>query len=63
MLRSIESFRKDEHGDWVAKLACGHNQHMRHKPPLVTRPWVLTTEGRAARIGQPIDCPLCDRPA
>jgi tellurite methyltransferase len=61
MQRSIESFHEDEHGDWVATLSCGHSQHMRHKPPMVTRPWVLTAEGRAARIGQPIECVLCDR--
>lgn len=61
MLRSIESFRTDEQGDWIAELVCGHAQHVRHKPPLVTRPWVLTAEGRASRIGQPLECVLCDR--
>jgi hypothetical protein len=53
-------FHLDEAGDWVAELACGHTQHVRHKPPWQVRPWVTTSEGRASRIGQSIDCPLCD---
>lgn len=61
MDRRIERLTQDEHGDWVAWLACGHRQHMRHKPPLVTRPWVLTEEGRAGRIGMDAQCILCDR--
>jgi tellurite methyltransferase len=61
MERAIESFRQDEHGDWVARLRCGHGQHVRHKPPFWSRPWVLTDEGRAEKIGLPLDCVLCDR--
>jgi hypothetical protein len=58
----IIGFHQDAESDWVAELACGHNQHVRHRPPWQVRPWVLTAEGRAARLGQPIDCPLCDAP-
>jgi len=47
-------------GDWVAELACGHSQHMRHRPPWMERPWVAIEAQRAAKIGSPIDCPLCD---
>jgi tellurite resistance-related uncharacterized protein len=61
MLRTIEGFHSDEDGDWVAELSCLHNQHVRHRPPFQERPWVLTEDGRAQRIGSPIDCPLCDR--
>lgn len=61
MERTIVGFRQDEVGDWVARLDCGHGQHMRHKPPMTTRPWVLTEEGRTGRVGMPIECPLCDR--
>jgi tellurite resistance-related uncharacterized protein len=61
LIRSIESFRPDEDGDWVADLSCLHSQHVRHAPPFAERPWVLTEQGRAERIGAPIDCPLCDR--
>lgn len=61
MQRSIIGFRTDEEGHWVALLDCGHPQHVRHDPPLVERPWVLTAEGRAARLGQPLNCVRCDR--
>jgi hypothetical protein len=55
----IVRFEQDEQGDWVAILACGHRQHMRHDPPFVTRPWALTPEGRAARIGCNLECREC----
>jgi tellurite methyltransferase len=45
----------------VAELECGHNQHVRHKPPLQWREWVLQPETRRSRIGTPLPCPLCDR--
>ena len=49
--RAIVGFDPDETGDWVALLACGHRQHVRHQPPWRERPWVLTEEGRAERLG------------
>lgn len=61
MDRSIAGFHQDELGDWVAELSCGHGQHVRHKPPFWSRPWVLTAEGRAAKIGVELACVLCDR--
>ncbi len=61
MKRPIVAFRPDAAGDWVAELACGHAQHTRHAPPLSERPWVLTPEGREARIGTELDCVRCDR--
>ena len=60
MQRAIIGFHQDEAGDWVADLACGHRQHVRHRPPWTLRPWVLTPEGRAGRIGVSLDCLLCD---
>lgn len=60
MLRPIESFHRDELGDWVADLSCGHGQHVRHKPPFWSRPWTLTPEGRASRVGIELDCVRCD---
>jgi tellurite methyltransferase len=59
--RSIVGFHQDDMGDWVAELACLHNQHVRHRPPFQDRPWVLEAPGRASRIGQVLDCPLCDQ--
>lgn len=61
METTIIGFHQDEAGDFVAELACGHGQHMRHRPPWQERPWVTTAEGRQGKIGASIDCPLCDR--
>lgn len=60
MQRRITGFHQDDAADWVAELACGHGQHMRHKPPLVSRPWVLSEEGRAQMVGTEVGCPRCD---
>jgi Protein of unknown function (DUF3565) len=60
MKRRIVGFHTDEEGHWVAELECGHHQHVRHSPPWVERPWVTTEEGRASRIGEELDCPVCD---
>ncbi len=61
MMRPIRGFESDPEGHWVATLSCGHGQHTRHDPPAVERPWVLTPEGRAARVGAELDCVRCDR--
>ena len=61
METTIIGFHQDADGDWVAELACGHGQHMRHRPPWTLREWVVTPEGRAEKLGVAIDCPLCDR--
>lgn len=53
-------FDRDDVGDWVALLECGHRQHVRHRPPWQERPWVLTPEGRQGRLGMPLNCVLCD---
>lgn len=60
MHRAITGFHTDPDGDWVAELACGHGQHVRHRPPFQERPWVERPEGRAGRIGSVLDCPWCD---
>jgi tellurite resistance-related uncharacterized protein len=59
--RAITGFHQDDEGDWVAELSCGHNQHVRHRPPFQTREWVLDPTGRTGRIGTLLECPLCDR--
>ena len=57
--RAIVGFHQDDEGHWVADLACGHSQHMRHNPPWQDRQWALTAEGRARFIGVGIECRLC----
>lgn len=61
MKQAITGYHKDEKEDWVAELACGHNQHVRHKPPWQLRPWVITEEGRKNHLGMELNCLKCDR--
>jgi hypothetical protein len=59
--RAIVGFYLDDEGDWVAELACGHQQHVRHRPPFFPQPWVLEPAGREERLGTPLECRLCDQ--
>lgn len=61
MERVITGFHQDELGDHVAELSCGHNQHVRHRPPFQLRAWVLEEATRQERVGALLECPLCDR--
>ena len=56
MQRRITGYHQDEEGDWIAELECGHQQHVRHNPPWVNRPWVTTAEGQTAALGAALDC-------
>lgn len=60
MRQRIVGFHQDEQGDWVADLACGHGQHVRHAPPFSSRPWVLDPESRRGRLGQELNCKKCE---
>ena len=60
MKQKIVGFHQDDEGHWVAELACGHGQHVRHDPPLVSRPWVLTEAWRQEFLGCELVCKLCD---
>jgi hypothetical protein len=59
----IVGYHLDEEHHWVAELECGHFQHVRHDPPMVERPWVLTLEGRTKFLGYPLTCKKCARDA
>jgi len=53
MEQPITGFHLDEENDWVAELACGHFQHVRHKPP-----WL---SGRGSSLlGQRLNCRKCE---
>jgi tellurite methyltransferase len=59
----IVAFRQDEQGVWVAELACGHSQHVRHAPPWQSQSWVLDEAGRAAHLGVELPCASCELPS
>ena len=59
--RAIVGYHQDEQGDWIAELACGHQRHVRHRPPFEVRPWILDADSRRERLGTPIDCGLCEQ--
>lgn len=61
MQRAITGYHQDHEGDWVAELSCGHDQHVRHRPPFEQRPWVQSPAGRSGRLGKPLECSPCDR--
>ncbi|MCB1023769.1 MAG: DUF3565 domain-containing protein [Acidobacteria bacterium] len=56
----IIGYDKDDEDHWRAKLDCRHLQHIRHDPPLITREWVLTEEGRLEKLGAKLNCKKCD---
>ena len=60
MKQPITGYHRDELGHWVAQLACGHFQHVRHDPPLVQRLWVTTAAGRKQMLGHELECKKCD---
>jgi len=60
MKQPITGFHLDAEHDWVAELVCGHFQHVRHKPPWIQRPWLVTEQGRAGMLGELLDCKKCD---
>jgi hypothetical protein len=60
MHKRITGFHQDAEQHWVAQLECGHNQHVRHKPPWTNRAWAVNAEGRALMLGQQLNCVKCD---
>ena len=63
MDQAICAYHQDEFDDWVAELACGHNQHVRHNPPWIERPWVMTEQGRMQYVGRLLACKKCNEDA
>lgn len=60
MKQRIVGFHQDDERHWVAELECGHNQHVRHDPPWINRPLVITPEGRSKLLGLMLACKKCD---
>lgn len=63
MQQPIAGYHLDQENHWVAELACGHNQHVRHDPPWQVREWVTTAEGRRSRLGEMLECKKCEQAA
>ncbi len=61
MNQKIIGFHLDDENDWVAELICHHGQHVRHNPPFINRPWVITSAGRKSKIGHELLCLKCQR--
>jgi hypothetical protein len=61
MDRKITGYIQDAASEWIARLECGHRQHVRHRPPFFNRPWICSEVGRSAMVGQGLDCLLCDQ--
>jgi len=61
MKQKITGYHLDEENDWVAELECHHGKHVRHQPPFINRPWVITSEGRNEKIGHVLECLKCNR--
>jgi len=57
----VVGLREDERGDWIARLDCGHERHVRHDPPWTNHPWVTSAAGRAAALGRRLRCGRCAR--
>jgi len=63
MKKRIVGYHVDDEHHWVAELECGHDQHVRHQPPWINSPWVITREGRDSKLGEMLDCRKCDEDA
>lgn len=63
MNKAIVGFHQDEENHWVARLGCGHFQHVRHNPPWTNRPWVESDEGKKSMLGHLLNCKKCDEGA
>ncbi|NMH64641.1 DUF3565 domain-containing protein [Shewanella salipaludis] len=60
MQQAICGYHRDEEHHWVAELRCGHFQHVRHQPPWINRPWVVTAAGRTRMLGYQLECKKCE---
>lgn len=63
MKQPIVGFHRDDEHHWVAKLACGHHQHVRHNPPWTVRLWVTTIDSRNEMLGHLLNCVKCNEKA
>lgn len=63
MKQPISGYHKDDEDHWVAQLACGHFQHVRHDPPMSIREWTQTKAGRDSMLGFELNCVKCEEGA
>jgi tellurite methyltransferase len=57
--RTISSWRREAADAVVLRLECGHDRHVRHRPPLSRHGWVMDDAGCEVRVGEPIECLRC----
>ncbi len=59
--RTISSWRRESSDAVIVRLECGHDRHVRERPPLSSHPWVLDDAACEARVGATIECLRCAR--
>lgn len=57
--RTISSWRREAVDAVVLRLHCGHDRHVRHRPPLSSHAWVTDDAACEARVGESIECLRC----
>jgi hypothetical protein len=55
----IVDFHLDDGDEWVAELDCGHEQRVRHNPPLMVNPWITSPQGRLEHLGRELTSITC----
>jgi tellurite methyltransferase len=60
--RTISSWRREAADVVVLRLDCGHDRHVRHRPPLSSHVWVMDDATCEVRVGESIECLRCGRP-
>lgn len=60
MKRPITKLELDDHGDWTARLSCGHRQRVRDNRPMINRAWAAADPDRGDTLVEALNCPRCD---
>ncbi|MEM7159824.1 MAG: DUF3565 domain-containing protein [Myxococcota bacterium] len=57
--RVIEGFTRESEDAVVLHLHCGHDRHVRHRPPMEVHEWATDDDRCRERVGQSIECLRC----
>ncbi|MEX1366886.1 MAG: DUF3565 domain-containing protein [Nannocystaceae bacterium] len=59
VVRRMVGVARDDGATVVVSLDCGHQRHVRHRPPLHEHPWVVDDAQCRERIGGQLECFAC----